>query len=150
MKYSHRRVSCEGLPLQWRHNERDCVSNHWRHDYILNCFFRRRSGTENIKAVRVTGLCEGNSPVMNSPHKGSVTRKMLPFDDCHHAENKACSIALYIYRYIYIYCICEQEEALYPGSVHFHLIEAAFSHSTKIEKIVVYSEFNKIRNSSTC
>ena len=32
--------------------------------------------------LRLTGLCEGNSPVtMNSPHKGPVTRKMFPFDD---------------------------------------------------------------------
>ena len=30
--------------------------------------------------LRVTGLCVGNSPV-NSPHKGPVTQKMLPFDD---------------------------------------------------------------------
>ena len=32
--------------------------------------------------LRVTGLCEGNSPVTaNSPHKWPVTRKMFPFDD---------------------------------------------------------------------
>ena len=30
----------------------------------------------------LTGLCEGNSPgPVNFPHKGPVTRKMLPFDD---------------------------------------------------------------------
>ena len=34
---------------------------------------------ENIK-LRITGLCEGNSPV-NSPQKGPVTRKMFPLDD---------------------------------------------------------------------
>ena len=32
-----------GSPLQWRHNESDCVSNHRRLDYILNRLFRRRS-----------------------------------------------------------------------------------------------------------
>ena len=32
--------------------------------------------------LRVTGLCVGNSPgLVNSPHKGPVTRKMLPFDN---------------------------------------------------------------------
>ena len=32
--------------------------------------------------LRGTGLCVGNSPgPVNSPHKGPVTRKMLPFDD---------------------------------------------------------------------
>ena len=60
--------------LQWRHNERDGVSNHQPHDCLLKRLFRRRS--KKISKVRVTGLCEGNSP-----HIGPVTRKMFPFDD---------------------------------------------------------------------
>ena len=47
--------------LQWRHNERNGVSNHRRHDCLLNCKFRHRS--KNISKLRVTGLCEGSSPV---------------------------------------------------------------------------------------
>ena len=39
--------------------------------------FRRRS--KKTSTLRVTGLCEGNSPVIN--HKGPVTRKIFPFDD---------------------------------------------------------------------
>ena len=36
---------------------------------------------ENIK-LRVSGLCTGNLPVTGEfPHKGSVTRKIFPFDD---------------------------------------------------------------------
>ena len=46
--------------LQWRHNERDGVSNHQPHDCVLNRF-RRRS--KKISKLRVTGLCEGNSPM---------------------------------------------------------------------------------------
>ena len=38
-------------PLQWRHNERDC---------LLNRLFRRRS--KKTSKLRVTGLCAGNSP----------------------------------------------------------------------------------------
>ena len=45
------------LALQWRHSERDCVSNHQPHD----CLFRRRS--KKTSKLRVTGLCVGNSPV---------------------------------------------------------------------------------------
>ena len=60
--------------LQWHHNERDCISNHQPHDCLL-----RRISTKTSK-LRVTGLCAGNSPV-NSPHKGTVTRKMFPLDD---------------------------------------------------------------------
>ena len=48
-------------PLQWRHNERDGVSNHRCLGYFLNRLFRRRS--KKTSKFRVTGLCEGNSPV---------------------------------------------------------------------------------------
>ena len=47
--------------LQWRHNERDGVSNHQPQVCLLNHLFRRKS-KKTIKLC-VTGLCEGNSPV---------------------------------------------------------------------------------------
>ena len=47
--------------LQWRHNERDCVSNHQPHDCLFNCLFRRRS--KKTSKLCVTGLCAGYSPV---------------------------------------------------------------------------------------
>ena len=47
--------------LHWRHNERDGASNHQRHACVLDRFFRRRS--KKTSKPRVTGLCEGNSPV---------------------------------------------------------------------------------------
>ena len=46
--------------LRWRHNGRDGVSNHQPHDCLLNHLFRRRS--KKTLKLRVTGLCEGNSP----------------------------------------------------------------------------------------
>ena len=68
------------MPLQWRHNERDGVSNHQHHDYLLNCLFGHRS--KKTSKLRVTGLCGRNTPVTGEfPHKGPVTRKMFPFDD---------------------------------------------------------------------
>ena len=67
-------------PLRWRHNDNDGVSNHQPRGCLLNCLFRRIS--KKTSKLRVTGLCAGNSPgPVNSPHKGPVTRKMLPFDD---------------------------------------------------------------------
>ena len=48
-------------PLQWCHNGCDGVSNHQPHDCLLTRLFRRRS--EETPNLRVTGLCEGNSPV---------------------------------------------------------------------------------------
>ena len=47
--------------LQWRHNERDGVSNHQPHDCLLNHLFRHRS--KKTSKLRVNGLCGGNSPV---------------------------------------------------------------------------------------
>ena len=47
--------------LQWRHNEHDGVLNHQRLDCLFNYLFRRRS--KKSSKLRVTGLCEGNSPV---------------------------------------------------------------------------------------
>ena len=47
--------------LQWRHNERDGVSNHQRLICLLSRLLRRRS--RKISELRVTGLCDGNPPV---------------------------------------------------------------------------------------
>ena len=42
--------------LQWRHNERDCVSNHQPHDCLLNRLFKAQL-KENIRAPRHWPLC---------------------------------------------------------------------------------------------
>ena len=68
------------LILQWRHNDGDGVSNHRRLDGLFNRLFGRRS--KKISNLRVTGRCEGNSPVTgNFSPKGPVTRKIFPFDE---------------------------------------------------------------------
>ena len=47
---------------------------------LLNRLFRHRS--KKTSKLPVTGLCDGKSLVTGEfPHKGPVTRKMLPFDD---------------------------------------------------------------------
>ena len=70
-------------PLQCYHNECGGVSNHRRLVCLHNRLFGRWS--KKTSKPRVTDLCEGNSPMnsppVNSPHKGPVTRKMFPFDD---------------------------------------------------------------------
>ena len=60
--------SISGWPvaLQWRHNGRDGVSNHQPNDCFLNRLFRCRS--RKTPKLRVTGLCEGNSPVTGEFH----------------------------------------------------------------------------------
>ena len=49
------------LTLQWRHNERNGLSNDRRLGRLRNRLFRRRS--KKTQKLRVTGLCEGNPPV---------------------------------------------------------------------------------------
>ena len=68
------------LSFRRRHDERGVVSNHWRLDGLLNRLLRRKS--KKTSKLLATGLCEGIHwwPV-NTPHKGPVTRKILPFDD---------------------------------------------------------------------
>ena len=68
------------VSLQWRHNGHDGVSNHQPNDCLFYHLFKHRS--KKTSKLRVTGICEGNSPETGEfPHKGPVTRKMFPFDD---------------------------------------------------------------------
>ena len=48
------------ITLRWRHDERDCVSNHQPHYCLLSRLFRYRS--KETSKLRVTGLCAGHSP----------------------------------------------------------------------------------------
>ena len=49
------------MTLQWHQNGRNGVSNHQPHDCLLNHLFRHR--IKKSSKIRVTGLCERNSPV---------------------------------------------------------------------------------------
>ena len=62
-----------GITLQWRHNERDGVSNHRCIDALLNRLFWRRS--------KKTQKLRGHRWLVNSPHKGPVIGTKKLFDD---------------------------------------------------------------------
>ena len=67
-------------PLQWRHNERDGISNHQPSYCLLNRLFSRRS--KKTPKPRVTGLCVGNSPVTGEfPAQRASNGDFFPFDD---------------------------------------------------------------------
>ena len=68
------------IALQWRHNERDGVSNHQPRHCLLNRLFRRRS--KRTSTLRVTGLCVGNSPMTGEFHAQMASyAEMFRFDD---------------------------------------------------------------------
>ena len=64
------------LTLQLRHNELGGVSNHQPNDCLLNRLFRRWS--KKTSKLRITGLCEGNSPVTGEfpPQRASNAEKV--------------------------------------------------------------------------
>ena len=75
------------ITLNRCHNEHEGISNHRRLDCSLNRLFRRRS--KKISKLRVTGLCEGNSPVTgefptqrSSNAENSMTSSWLQLN-CH-------------------------------------------------------------------
>ena len=49
--------------LRWRHNQRDGVSNHQPPHCLLNRLLYLRLRSKKTSKLRVTGLCEGNSPM---------------------------------------------------------------------------------------
>ena len=66
--------------LQWRHNSRDDISNHQPYYFLLNRLFRRRS--KKTSKLRVTSLCEGNSPVTDEfPAQRASNAEMFSFGD---------------------------------------------------------------------
>ena len=68
------------ISLRRRHNERDGVANHQPHDCLVSRLFRHR--WKKTSKLRVTGLCQENSPETGEfPAQWPVTRKMFPFDD---------------------------------------------------------------------
>ena len=72
--------SAAKIPLLWRHNKCDGISNLQPYDCLPNRLFKRRS--KKTPKPRVTGPCAGNHQWMvNSPHKWPVTRKIFSFYD---------------------------------------------------------------------
>ena len=66
--------------LQWRHDERDGVSNHRRLDGFLSRLFRRRS--KKTSKLRVTDLCEGNALVTGGfPSQRASNAEDVSIDD---------------------------------------------------------------------
>ena len=61
LTYFPRDIPDHSTTLQWCHNGHDGVPNHRRLDCLLTRLFGRRS--KKTSKLRVTGLCEGNSPV---------------------------------------------------------------------------------------
>ena len=87
--FNHKKVSVFGRQewitnstLQWRHNELDGVSNHQPRDCLLySTIYSRADQRKHQSSASLAFVWGIHRWPVNSPHKGSVTRKMFPFDD---------------------------------------------------------------------
>ena len=69
------------ISLQWRHMT-TMASQITSLAVVHSIVYSGADQRKHQSSASLTGLCAGNSPgLVNSPHKGPVTRKMFPFDD---------------------------------------------------------------------
>ena len=74
--------------LRWRCNDRVGVSNHQPYDCLLNRLFRH--GWKKTSKLRVTGLCEGNSPVTGEfPAQRASNAENVSIWWGHHVTNRS-------------------------------------------------------------
>ena len=70
-------------PLWWRYNERDDISKHQPHVYLLSHLFGHRS--KKTSKLHVTGLCAGNSPLTGEfPTQWASNGEKVSIWWCHH------------------------------------------------------------------
>ena len=89
--------------LQCRHNRHDGVWNLQPYDCLFNHFIRRRS--QKTSKLRVTGLCEGNSPVTGE----------FPAQRASNAEN----VSIWWRHYVTAFLVClhtwQMSKSLHKG-----------------------------------
>ena len=69
------------LTLQWSHNGSDGVSNHRPRDCLLNPLFKGADERKHLCFASLAFVRGIRRRPGNSPHKGPVTREMIPFYD---------------------------------------------------------------------
>ena len=94
-------ITQDSVTLMWRHGNAICNQRKWEtealhyNDVIMSAMASQITSltivystvyswhrSNEAPKLRVTYLCEGNSPVIGEfPHKGPASQRMLPFDD---------------------------------------------------------------------
>ena len=90
------------IALQWRHNERDGVSNHQPRDCLLNRLFRRRS--KKTSKLRLTGLCAGKGefPAQMASNAENVSIWLRHYDRDVDCGNDILAFRKQSYKYLKI------------------------------------------------
>ena len=137
-------------PLQWRHNGRDCISNHQPHHCLLN--FRRRS--KNPSKLHVTGICAGNSPVTGEfPAQMASNAAMFPFDDVIMLSNIAlCPYRIYTCSSCFVLLWLYHQFFAYLCDIFFHRFLSCFIDNLEIVRLLRYRwstlhrQYKKVRH----
>ena len=125
VKVMLQQLSYQITTSHYRHNRRDGVSNHRRLDCLLNCLFRSRS--KKTSKLRVTGLCEGNSPVTGEfPVQRASNAKTFPCNEMASSLTtvfrKGNTNTAENYRLISLTCVsCKLFEHIICHHIHDHL-----------------------------
>ena len=103
------------------HNEHNGVSNHLPHNCLLNCLFRRRS--KKTSKLRITGLCEGNSPVTSEfPAQKASNVENVSISWCHHGIFcRLVSAGRHLMRTLIYTCV-----SFIPPDVSYNIIAALY------------------------
>ena len=117
--------------FEWRHIERDGVSTHQPHDCLLKSLFRCKS--KETSKLRVTGLCEWNSPVAGEfPAQRASNAENVSIWWCHHVIN-GCAITMTSHarhgesNHRQIYCFAQQlVQASNKGNIKVFLTAGPF------------------------
>ena len=117
--YVHRKT------LQWRHNGRNGVSNHRHLKCLFNLSLRCRS--KKTSKLRVTGLCEGKSPMTSEfPSQRASNAENVSIWWCHHVDNKfvICSVIFMFYLLCHTRCYYQNCElwGLWPQSGYCNIM----------------------------
>ena len=125
-------------PSQWRHNERDGVSNHQPHDCLINRFFTH--GSKKTLKLRVTGLFVGNSSVFGEfPAQMASNAENVSIWWRHHVNSSSSFVKTDFYlsvlwhatKYKYIY-LTEQNPSP-PGQITKHLGSISTGHRSDVK-----------------
>ena len=131
------------IALQWRHNKRDGVSNHWPINSLLNCYF----GSSSMKTskLRVTGLRVGNPPVTcGFPSRTASDVENVSIWWYYHVVTRCCgqfaicSYLLKLRKFDFCYRILPVNNDFKPPGVH----SEAFKYINSIDQIVVISDLD--------
>ena len=110
--------SC-GDPLQWRYNERDGVSNHQPHDCLLKRLLKAQ--IKWTPKLRVTGLCEGNSPVTGEfPSQRAGNAENVSIWWRHHAYINQHHFVVQVTKYFDIFRMCVSLRSVSSNTINPH------------------------------